>query len=103
MKKEQVVMVKVFTTNESRTSGLGANKVTRRRVPKLSQVYDHKPVILSQNKVLNLACCDCGLTHKLKVTGPVRGKYRLTFLRDDAMTKRVRMAKPFPMFLLASR
>jgi len=49
----------------------------------------------AQVGLINLACCDCGLVHKMGFTMEADGKLRLDFERDNRATAQVRRGK-FP-------
>ena len=59
---------------------------------------DRKPTV----GLVNLACCDCGLVHKMGFTMDAKGILRLDFERDTRATAQVRRGK-FPYLKTPSK
>ncbi len=69
-------------------------------------VYDYlepgDPWMVDKDTSLYVACCDCGLVHRIDITDVLsdglfrQEQYRLEFWRDDEETERVRQQEMFP-------
>lgn len=58
--------------------------------PRFRKIKDGLAIELKLGSVLNLACCDCGLVHRIGIAGEENGKIGLAFKQNRRLTKQRR-------------
>ncbi len=56
----------------------------------MSKKYPKQPNVKPKVGLVHLACCDCGLVHKMGFTTDSKGVLKLDFARDNRATAQLR-------------